>query len=291
MTPFEWLEPTSLDEAVRLLDPEDPTVRPVSGGTALMLMMKAGVFAPSRLINLQGIEKKYSNHVVTNSALKIGALATLSSLERSVDVARAFPVIVSALKRLANPRVRNVACVGGALAHGDPHMDLPPVLAALGATATLKSPHGERQVNVDELFTGYYETAIKRDELISEVSVPALRGRRAAYLKITTRSADDWPALGIAVAFGVDNDKISDARVVVGAATSMVMRVPLAERVLNGAAITDELLREAGEAAAQEAPISGNVRGSRGYKRELLRVCVGRAVCQAVADAPRSIGF
>jgi carbon-monoxide dehydrogenase medium subunit len=286
MTPFQWLEPASLDEAVRLLDPEDPGVRPVSGGTALMLMMKAGVFVPSRLIDLQGIEKKYSTFVVTNGAIKIGALSTLSSLEHSGDVARAFPVIASAMRRLSNPRVRNVACVGGALAHGDPHMDLPPVLAALGATATLKSLRGERQVNVDELFTGYYETAIGRDELISEVDVPALRGRRAAYLKITARSADDWPALGVAVAFGVDNGKMSDVRVVVGAATSMVMRVPSAERALNGAAITDEALREAGEAAAKEVPVNGNARGSSGYKRELLRVCVGRAVRQAMADAP-----
>ncbi len=286
MTPFEWLEPNSLDEAVRLLDPDDPTVRPVAGGTALMLMMKAGVFAPSRLINLQGIEKKYSSHAVMDGALKIGALATLSSLERSPAVSQAFPVIASAMRRLSNPRVRNVACVGGALAHGDPHMDLPPVLAALGATATLTSANGERQVNVDEMFTDYYETAIRRDELISEVSVPALRGRKAAYLKITARSADDWPALGIAVAFGIKDEKMFDVRVVVGAATSMVMRVPSAEQVLNGAAITDGLWREAGEAAAQATPVNSNARGSSGYKRELLRVCVGRAVHQALAGAP-----
>lgn len=285
MTPFEWLEPKSLDEAVRMLDAGDPGVRPVAGGTALMLMMKAGVFSPSRLINLQDIEKKYSMHAITDGALKIGALATLSSLEHSIDLSRAFPVITMTMKRLSNPRVRNAACVGGALAHGDPHMDLPPVMAALGAKVTLRSASAEREISVDELYTGYYETQIGNGELISEINVPALGERKAAYLKVTARTAEDWPALGVAVAFGIKGDKIDDARVVIGAATSMVTRVRSAEAVLNGAVMTDELLREAGEAAAKEAPVNGNARGSTGYKRELLRVYVGRAVRQAADGA------
>jgi carbon-monoxide dehydrogenase medium subunit len=285
MTPFEWLEPASFDEALRLLDGDDPGVRPVAGGTALMLMMKAGVFTPSRLINLQHIEAQYSKLAVMNGALKIGALATLTSLERSKEVGQAFPVILATMKRLSNPRVRNVACVGGALAHGDPHMDLPPVMAMLGAKVKLKSPSGEREVSVDELYTGYYETAIARDELISEVNVPAMQGRKAAYLKVTARTADDWPALGMAVAFGLEGGKILDARVVVGGATAMVTRLHAAEAILNGAEPSDEALREAGEAAAREAPVAGNARGSSGYKRELLRVCLGRAVRQAMNDA------
>jgi carbon-monoxide dehydrogenase medium subunit len=285
MMPFEWLHPATLQDAVALLDPDDPSVRPVAGGTALMLMMKSGVFAPSRLIDLQGVEKRHAAVSVTDGALTVGALATLSALERSNDVACAFPVIASAMKRLSNPRVRNVACVGGALAHGDPHMDLPPVMAALGAEVTLTGPDGERRLAVDALYTGYYETQIARDELISEVHVPALGGRKAAYLKVTASTADDWPALGVAVSFEIANGKIANPRVVVGAATSMVMRLKSAEAVLDGAAITNEALREAGEAAAAEAPVIGNARGSAGYKRELLRVYVGRAVRQAAEQA------
>jgi carbon-monoxide dehydrogenase medium subunit len=245
------------------------------------------VFAPSRLINLQRVEKKYAALSLTGGALKVGALTTLAALEHSADVARVFPVISATMRHLSNPRVRNVACVGGALAHGDPHMDLPPLIAALGAEATLTGPKGERRISVDELYTGYYETQIGRDELISEVSVPALGNRKAAYIKVTARTADDWPALGVAVAFGVEGEKIVDARVVVGAATSMVMRVKTCEAILNGAAVTDEALREAGEAAANEASVIGNARGSAGYKRELLRVYVGRAVRQAMSSGVR----
>ena len=283
MTPFELLEPRSLQEAVGLLDPDDESVRPVAGGTALMLMMKAGIFAPSRLISLQHIETKYAGvEVAKNGELRVGAMATLSSLERKKEVAAAFPVLAGMLPTLSNVRVRNVACVGGALAHGDPHMDLPPVFAALGAKAAIVGPKGSREVAVEQLYTGYYETVIGRDELISEVTVPALQGRKAAYLKITARSADDWPALGLAVAFKADAGKLSDVRVVASAATAMVTRLNEAEKILNGASADDATLKAAGEAAAKEAPVIGDMRGSVAYKRELLRIAVGRAVRQAL---------
>jgi carbon-monoxide dehydrogenase medium subunit len=283
MTPFELLEPRSLLEAVGLLDPDDESVRPVAGGTALMLMMKAGIFAPSRLVSLQHVEKKYAGVDVTNGELRVGAMATLSALERKKEVAAAFPVLAGMLPTLSNVRVRNVACVGGALAHGDPHMDLPPVFAALGAKAAIVGPKGSREVAVEQLYTGYYETVIGRDELISEVTVPALQGRKAAYLKITARSADDWPALGLAVAFNADGGKLSDVRVVASAATAMVTRLGEAEKILNGANADDATLKAAGEAATKEAPVIGDMRGSVAYKRELLRVAVGRAVRQAIS--------
>jgi carbon-monoxide dehydrogenase medium subunit len=284
MTPFELLEPRSLQEAVALLDPDDPSVRPVAGGTALMLMMKAGVFAPSRLISLQRIEREYSDIVFTTSEeLRIGAMATLTALERATNVAAAFPVIAQTLPRLSNVRVRNVACVGGALAHGDPHMDLPPVLAALGARVVIAGPKGTREAAVEALYTGYYETVLNRNELIAQVDVPPMQGRKAAYLKMTARSADDWPALGVAVAFNTDGDTLRDVRVVASAATATVVRLSQAEAVLENAKADDATLKQAGAAAAAEAPVIGDIRGSVAYKRELLRVGIGRAVRQALA--------
>jgi carbon-monoxide dehydrogenase medium subunit len=287
MTPFELLEPKSLQEAVGLLDPDDESVRPVAGGTALMLMMKAGVFAPTRLISLQHVEAKYASVAVSSGELRVGAMATLSSLERNKEIAAAFPVLAGMLPTLSNVRVRNVACVGGALAHGDPHMDLPPVFAALGAKATLLGTKGSRDVAVETLYTGYYETVIGRDELVAEVTVPAMQGRKASYLKITARSADDWPALGLAVAFNADGNKLSDVRVVASAATAMVTRLGDAEKILNGARADDATLKAAGDAAAKEAPVIGDMRGSVAYKRELLRIAVGRAVRQALSGKTR----
>jgi carbon-monoxide dehydrogenase medium subunit len=282
MTPFDLAEPRSLAEAIKLLDPDDAAVRPLAGGTALMLMIKAGMFRPSKLVSLRLVEPRYSRIVANGDGLRIGALGTLSLLERSAEVRTHAPLITCALSRLANVRVRNVATVGGALAHGDPHMDLPPVLIALGATITIVGPNGERSLSLEDLFSGYYETVLENNELISEVQVPSQGGKNAAYVKVTTGSADDWPAVCVAAVLELQGKAVKSARVVASAATAKATRLASAETMLAGAAIDDPLLARAGAAAAEEAEILPDIRGSVAYKRELMRVCVRRAVRQAL---------
>ena len=282
MTPFDLAEPTSVKEALGLLDAEDPSVRPVGGGTALMLMMKAGVFRPTRLVSLRKITQLSRVAAATDGGLVIGALTPLSDVERSAEVAHRAGVIVRTMRRLSNVRVRNVATVGGCLAHGDPHMDLPPVLMALDATVVVAGRTGERVLEVENLFAGYYETVLRRDEIITELRIPPQGARRAAYLKCTTGSADDWPALGVAVSFETDRKVIRAPRVVVSAATEKAIRLKGVEEVLAGSTVDDAVLARAGDAAADEAETVSDVRGSAPYKRELLRVYVRRAVRQAV---------
>jgi aerobic carbon-monoxide dehydrogenase medium subunit len=285
MTPFELLEPRSLREAAALLDSGERSVRPVAGGTAVMLMMKLGVLRPSRLISLRAVERRYSEIEEAGGELRIGAMATLSALERSPLVKRAAPVITQTLRTLSNVRVRNVATVGGHLAHADPHMDLPPVLIALGARVSVVDPTGGRTLPLDRLYTGYLETTLGRNELIAELIVPRQAPRRAAYLKCTTRSADDWPALGVATVLDTDGGIVRDARIVVGAATDLPTRLSKTEDVLRGARVDDGVLRRAGEAAASEADVVGDQHGSAAYKRELLRVYLARAVRAALSEA------
>jgi aerobic carbon-monoxide dehydrogenase medium subunit len=281
--PFEMVEPASLREAVSLLDPQEPTIRPVAGGTALMLMMKSGVFQPTRLICLHGIEPEHSRiTLAADGALRIGAMATLRQVEKDANVASRLPVLKRAMRTLSNVRVRNVARVGGALAHGDPHMDLPPVLAALGARVAIAGPKQSREMPLEELYAGYYETVLEKNELITAVTVPVLGGRKAAYMKVTSRTADDWPSLGVAVSFAMKNGAISDPVVVVSAATAKLTRMKNAETVLNNAAPNDPTLRRAGDAAAEEAEILSDAHGSAPYKRELLRVYLRRAVREAL---------
>ncbi|HZD89128.1 MAG TPA: FAD binding domain-containing protein, partial [Pseudolabrys sp.] len=168
MTPFDLSEPATLAEAVKLINPDDPGVRPIAGGTALMLMMKAGVFRPSRLISLRKLNDASTGiGMGPDGDLMIGAMTTLAALEHSAEVARAAPVIARIMPRLSNVRVRNVATVGGALAHGDPHMDLPPTLMALGARVRTVGANGGRELALEDLLTGYYETALAPDELIA----------------------------------------------------------------------------------------------------------------------------
>src|SRR4051794_28654171 len=163
MIAFDLQEPRSLREALQCLDQDDPTVRPIAGGTALMLMMKAGVFRPSRLVSLRLLNGALTGiSAAGDGALRIGAMTSLSVLERSDAARRHAPVIIDTLRTLSNVRVRNVATLGGHLAHGDPHMDLPPVLCALGASVVVTGPSGERTLPVEDLFAGYYETVLAR---------------------------------------------------------------------------------------------------------------------------------
>src|SRR5678816_3158538 len=158
MSPFELAEPASLPQAIALLGTEN--ARPLSGGTALMLMMKAGVLRPARLVSLRKLKL---DEIRADGELRIGAMASLRALERSAQVSAGWPAITRALRTLSNVRVRNVATVGGALAHADPHMDLPPLFAALGARATIAGPAGERSIPVDALYAGYLENTLARN--------------------------------------------------------------------------------------------------------------------------------
>jgi aerobic carbon-monoxide dehydrogenase medium subunit len=251
MAPFELAQPRTLQEAFALLEAEG--ARPFSGGTALMLMMKAGVLRPQRLVSLRnlGLEK-----IEAPGILRIGAMTTLSTLERSPEVRKGWPVIARTLRTLSNVRVRNVATVGGALAHADPHMDLPPLLSALGAKVLLRDRNGQRAVPVEELYAGYLENTLKPGELITHVEIPPLGKRGAAYLKCTTRSADDWPAVGVAVALG------EEMRIFVSAATDRPTRI-------------------ADESGLAGLKIEGDLHGSAAYKRQLLKIYLRRAIDEA----------
>ena len=271
MNPFELAEPASLPEAIALLGAEN--AHPLSGGTALMLMMKAGVLRPARLVSLR---KLGLDEVRADSDLRIGAMASLRALERSAQVRAKWPAITRTLRTLSNVRVRNVATVGGALAHADPHMDLPPLFAALGAQVTIAGPRGERRLPVEALYAGYLENTLARDELITQVTIPPMGKNGAAYLKCTTRSADDWPAVGIAVV--IDGD---DVRIVLGAATDRPTRLVAAERLLRGKTDDPRVHKEAAEAAAEEAKIESDLHGSAAYKKQLVRVYLQRTLHEA----------
>lgn len=274
MSPFELVEPGSLREAIAALRETEGAVRPMSGGTAIMLMMKAGVLRPTRLVTLRrlGLDRIERG---PGGELRVGAMVPLRKLETSALVRQEWGVLARTLRTLSNVRVRNVATVGGHLAHGDPHMDLPPLLSALGATVTIAGPKGERSWPVEALYAGYLETTLGAGELITQVQVPPMAGKRAAYLKCTTRSVDDWPALGMAVVLGE-----KQVGIVMSAATDKPTRLVAAEAVLNGKALNDGLIRQAAE-AAREVQIESDLHGSAAYKKHLVGVYLARAIHEA----------
>lgn len=279
MRDIELIQPMSLAEAISLLGADDSMVRPISGGTALMLMMKSGVFTPRRLVSLARVEDEHRTiSIDADGSLRIGALSTLSAIAGSSVVSAGWSAISAVMPRLSNVRVRNAARIGGTLAHGDPHMDLPPLLAALGAEVTIRGAAGERRLPVAALYRGYYETALEPGELITAVTVPAMAGARAAYVKATARSADDWPALGVSAWLRLGGDTVREARLVLSAATAVPTRLHAAEAVITGEAVTAGTLARAAEAARSEVELLTDAHGSAAYKRELLGVFLRRAI-------------
>ncbi len=254
MQPFQFSEPQTLREATALLDEDG--ARPFSGGTALMLMMKAGVLRPTRLVGLRrlGLDRIEAGPA---GELRIGAMVSLRQLERSETLRRGWPAIARTLRNLSNVRVRNVACLGGHLAHGDPHTDLPPLLAAIGAQVQIAGPSGERTIPVESLYAGYLETTLAKNELIVRVDVPAMGKKHAAYLKCTTRTVDDWPAVGVAVCLDGERQTIF-----VSAAVDRPTRLASADAV-EGLAIESDL------------------HGSAAYKKQLMRVYIQRTIDEA----------
>lgn len=288
MKSFELAEPTTLQEAVTLLDPEDPNVRAIAGGTALLLLMKSRLFQPTRLVSLRRLNGGMPGalrgvRTGDRGGLRIGAMTTLSELERSPEVARTLPVMSRTLLTLSNVRIRNVATLGGHLAHGDPHMDLPPVLLTLGARVRAVSRRGERWIDIADLFVGYYQTSLARDELITEVEVqPQPAGVHSWYEKYTALSADDWPTVGVAVWCRLEFGVIAEARVALSAAMERPVRLSGPEAALTNANATAAAFARAADAAADEVQPLADLRGTVAYKREMVRVHVRRALERAL---------
>jgi carbon-monoxide dehydrogenase medium subunit len=280
MKSFELVEPSTLDEAIRLLDPQDRSVRAIAGGTALMLMMKTRLFQPTRLVSLRRLNGDLRGIRATDKGgLRLGAMTSLAELEYSPMLASTHPVMSRALRTLSNIRVRNVATLGGHLAHGDPHMDLPPILLTLDAKVSIAGSGGSRSIGIADLLVGYYQTSLEKNELITAVDVPALTPDvHSWYEKFTGRSADDWPTVGVAVWFRVNSNVITEARIAVSAATDRPLRMAAAENLLTNAAPTQQSFSKAADAVADEVQPLTDLHGSASYKREMVRVHVRRAL-------------
>jgi len=284
MQPFELLKPKSFPEAIALLESGSGESKSIAGGTALMLMMKSGVFSPAQLISLRGISDSAYITAGSNGELKIGALTTLSALEHSTLIMQHAPIITRAMKSLANVRVRNVATIGGALSHGDPHMDMPPILCALGAQIHTIGPNGQRTIPVDQLYLGYYETCLEPNELIDEIIIPSGISLHSAYVKCTTRSADDWPALGVAACLNIQSQKIESSRIFLGSISDTPIRLLALESRLANQEISISFIEKACALVENEVdPVSDHL-GTADYKRVLAKVYTKRALLAALKN-------
>jgi carbon-monoxide dehydrogenase medium subunit len=276
MRRFDLLEPTTLDEACSHLINDE--TRAVAGGTALLTLIKHGVFVPKTLVNLKKIGAADGITYDPAKGLRVGALATIFDVESSPLVRQHYPVLAEACHAVANIRIRNMATIGGNLAHGDYQSDPPTALMALDAAVELIGAGGTRTVKLGDFLLGSYETALKPGELIAALLVPPAEGLRGSYTKFTTGSSEERPAAGIAALARLDGAVCRELRLAVGAVSPRPMRIRHAEELLQGSRLNESLIAEAARIASRAVEPIDDLRGPADYKRHLVEVLVRRAL-------------
>lgn len=287
MRPLEYVTPMSLAEALERLAGSDPSETVVwGGGTALGPLLRRGLVRPRVLVGLERVAG-LQDLSVAEDGLRVGALVRLADLSRSPVVRGCLPVLAETAGRVGNVRVRNVATLGGHLAHADPAQDLPPVLLALDAQVRLESVRGTRTLPLERFLVGPLQTARAADELLTEVWVPAAAfGRRTAYARFTPRSSQDYPTVGVAASVRLDADGVCrEARVAVGGAAPTALRVPAAEETLVGGRLTRERCRDAAAQVESAVDPWDDPRGSAQYKRAMARVWTERVLEELALEA------
>lgn len=282
MHDFQLHTPTSLEEAHALLEQYGEDARIIAGGTALVQAMRLRLARPEHLValyripGLDGIQR-------SNGELRVGALATHREIETSTLVREQLPLLSETYRHVATVRIRNVATVGGGLAHADPAQDPEPALIVLGARVRLASPTGTREVAVEELSTDYLETVIAANEVLTEVLIPIPPPNTgSAFLKFLPRTADDYATVAVAASLALDADgNCQEVRIALGSCGATPVRARKAEAILQGRAPTPQRLRDIGEAVASEVDPFDDTRGSADYKREMAAVFTRRALEQA----------
>ena len=198
MMEFEYHQPATLDAALSLLDQYEDDARLISGGTALVQFMKQRLAQPAHVVSLAKIpDLDYIRE--EPDEIRIGALTSMRAVETSPLVQERASLVADTFRRVATVRIRNMATVGGGLAHGDPNQDPPPTLIALGSSVVLRSSGGERTVSLDKFFLDYYETAVQPGEVLTELRIPIpAANAQGAFIKFLPRTADDYATVSVA---------------------------------------------------------------------------------------------
>ena len=279
---FEYLDPKTMEEAALLLSRHKAAAKVIAGGTDLVVQLKQWERLPRYIINMKGIPNHDFIACDEKEGLRIGALATIRSIEVSPVIRQKFSILARAASELGTSPVRNCATIGGNLCNAAPSAETAPALLVLEARVKIISADGERTVPIEDFFTGPGQTVLHPHEILSEIQVPNPLPRSGGmYLAQTLRKSLDLAIVGVAVVTTLDGDILRDVKIALGAVAPTPIRARRAEAVIRGQRLSDALLDEAGLAASQEASPIDDIRGSVEYRRKVIRVLVGRAIKQA----------
>jgi carbon-monoxide dehydrogenase medium subunit len=283
---FEYLSPTTLDDAIAHLDAHGDDGKVLAGGQSLIPLMKLRFAVPAVLVDINRVGDLADTITADADGLVIGARVRHKDCERSDHLRGRYGLLGRAAPQISDPIVRNHGTVCGSLAHADPQGDWGSVLLAAGASVTIRGPGGaSRSSSIDDLLTGPFMTTLEPNELITEVRVPD-PGPRASgtYLKLE-RKIGDFATVGVAVHVSFSNGTIGRAGIALTGVGPTNMRARAAEEALAGRAPDDDAIREAAKLAADAAEPRDDVRGTADYKRSVVRVYTERGLRQAIAEA------
>ncbi len=281
---FEYFAPATLGDAIGLLSEHGASAKLLAGGQSLIPAMRFRLATPEVLVDInriEGLEYIQEN----NGHLSIGALTREADLDKSTLVQQKYPLLADTARAIADPLVRNMATMGGNLAHADPANDHPATVLSYGARVVAVGPKGRRVIQIDDFFTGLFENSLAENEILTEIQIPTPPPNSGgAYLKME-RKVGDYAVAAVAVQLTLDGDTCTAIRIGLTNVSSVPMRAKNAEAALLGATLDDMALKAAGAAAAAECDPSADLRGPVDYKRDIVRVLVKRAVRKAVQRA------
>jgi carbon-monoxide dehydrogenase medium subunit len=281
---FDYASPKTLNEAVSLLS-QNSGSKVLAGGHSLIPMLKFRLASPPLLVDINRLEGlSYIREV--DGWLKIGAMTREVDLERSSLVRERYPLLADTTHVIADPIVRQMATVGGNLAHGDPANDHPATMLAYGAQVVATGPNGTRTIKCSDFFTDLFTTALAHDEILTEIQIPVPPAHSGgAYFKLE-RKVGDYGTVGVAAQVTLDAAG-TIARVGIGLTNVGLVPVEAtaAEASLMGHAPSDDALRQAAALAADAGQPNGDQRGSEAYKRSMVRTLTVRALRAALTRA------
>ena len=285
--PFQYFAPTSLDQALDLLERYNYDAKPLAGGQSLVPAMNFRLARPGVLVDLNRVPDLAFVRPGSDGGLRIGAMTRQRQVERDPLVAERAPLIHETMPHIAHPQIRNRGTFGGSLAHADPAAELPAVLTALQGRFRLESKRGQRWLGADEFFVDFFTTALEPDELLVEIAVPPLPARTGWSFQEVARRHGDFAMAGLATLVTLDGQgRVQEARLVYLSVGDGPVTARQAAQVLQGQEPTEEAVQEAAEVAARQDvdPVS-DIHASADYRRHLVKVLAQRTLRVAVQRA------
>ena len=276
---FDYLAPTSVEEALAALAAHGDDAKILAGGQSLLPVLRMRLNAPEMVIDLGRIDALRGVRD-DGDAIVIGAMTPHAVVGSDRLVAEHAGLVAKAVEHLADAQIRHRGTFGGALAHADPAGDLGAPTLALGADFVVQGPGGTSRVAADDFFVDLFETAIGEDEILTEVRIPKRTGWGSHYEKFV-RVAHQWPIVAVAATVRVDGGTIAEARLGLTNMGSTPLRARAVEDALVGAAATEDGVRAAAEQAAEGTNPPSDLNGDADYRRHLARVLTRRAVLAA----------